>query len=48
VEKARVAQPLRLRATTDPFLLARATDAKLERLGRQPQETAWVLGPEIK
>jgi hypothetical protein len=34
VNKARVAELLRLRATTDPFLLARAIETKLERLGR--------------
>jgi hypothetical protein len=32
-DKARVAQLLRLRASTDPFLLARTIEAKLERLG---------------
>jgi len=32
VDKARVAELLRLRATTDPFLLARAIETKLERL----------------
>jgi hypothetical protein len=32
-KKARVAQLLRLRATTDPFLLAQQIEAKLERLG---------------
>ena len=45
-DRARVAALLRRRATTDPFLLARAIEAKLERLGRRATRPRSAPPPE--
>ena len=45
-KKARVAELLRLRATTDPFLLAQAIEAKIERLGRLATRSRSAPSPE--
>lgn len=46
-KKARVTQLLRLRATTDPFLLAQAIQDKIERLGRLATRSRSSRPPEI-
>jgi hypothetical protein len=45
-KKARVAQLLRLRATTDPFLLAQEIEVKLERLGHLATRSQSSAPPE--
>jgi len=45
-KKSRVAELLRLRATTDPFLLAQAIEAKIERLGSLTTRSRSTISPE--
>jgi hypothetical protein len=45
-KKARVTQLLRLRATTDPFLLAQAIEAKIEHIGRLATRSRSAPTPE--
>jgi hypothetical protein len=45
-DKARLAELLRLRATTDPFLIARSIEAKIERLGHLATRSRHAPPPE--